>query len=444
MAGRRKRRLKSKMRFVIFLLVLVGLFAGGFAAANNLLWPWLAGTGNNTAKVEDREPEQDLTKLPGINVLMMGVDERESDRSQRTDTIILANINNEDNRISLLSIPRDTKVNLPGHGVNKINAANLYGGPEMAMDVVSKLTGVPVDYYIITNFNGFKGIVDALGGVTLEVEKPMYYHEDAYGGAYDINLQAGVQRLDGTKALMYARYRHDALGDITRTQRQLKLLTAIGEEVMKPSVVTKLPKLIPEIYKNIDTNMGLKQMIALARAGSNLDSVQMVSQTMPGWFLDENGVSYWYVDPQDARQVATALFEEGKVVDVVHGAINRNTEKQVAMEQPEKTSKPVADTGAAAPGGTASFAGNRQPAGKSTKAESRPAVDKPAGGEESTPVNNAAGEQTPAVLSNDNELSTQDREPVSRGTAQSGLGTAVQIEETLPVDSNHVQIIINP
>ncbi|SFR03751.1 LCP family protein [Desulfoscipio geothermicus] len=441
MTGRRKRRLKRKMRFVVFLLVLVGLFAGGFAAANNLLWPLFTDTGNNTAKARGRESEQDLTKLPGVNVLMMGVDERESDRSQRTDTMILANINNEDNRISLLSIPRDTKVNLPGHGVNKINAANLYGGPEMAMDVVSKLTGVPVDYYIITNFNGFKGIVDALGGVTLEVEKPMYYHEDAYGGAYDINLQKGVQRLDGTKALMYARYRHDALGDITRTQRQLKLLTAIGEEVMKPSVVTKLPKLIPEIYKNVDTNMGLKQMIAFALAGSNLDSVQLVSQTMPGWFLDENGVSYWYVDPQDARQVATALFEEGKVVDVVHGAINRNTEKQVAMEQPKKTSQPEVDNGAA---GTTPAAENRQLAGKSTKAESQPAVDKPAGGEESTPVDNATGDQAPAVELNNNGHSTQDQEPVSRSKAQSGINTAVQIEETLPVDSNHVQIIINP
>ncbi len=331
---KRKRKLKSKWRFAVFIVVMVFLFAAGFAAAGKL-WPLLLGP--ESAGDMDEEVDEQLAKLPGMNVLMMGVDEREGDKSLRTDTMILANINNKDNRISLLSIPRDTKVVLPGYGVNKINAANLYGGPEMAMDVVSSLTGVTVDYYIITNFNGFKDIVDALGGVTVDVEKDMYYHERAYGGKYDINLKKGVQRLNGEQALMYARYRRDELGDISRTQRQLKLLTAIGEEVMQPSTIAKLPKLIPGIYKNVKTNMGLKQLVAMARAAKNLENIQIVTQTLPGWFLDENGASYWYVDPDNARQVTMALFEEGRVVEVVRGAmVNNDGKKQVAMKEPEK------------------------------------------------------------------------------------------------------------
>ncbi len=336
MSIKRKRKLKSKLRLAAFLIVLIGLFAGGFVTANNLLWPLIADRPTVDLSATDDEAEK-FAKLPGINVLMMGVDERSDETSRRTDTMILANINNEENRVALLSIPRDTKVNLSGYGVNKINAANIYGGPELAMEKVSELTGVPVDYYVTTNFNGFKGIVDALGGVTVDVEKDMDYSERAYGGAYNIHLKKGVQELNGTQALMYARFRHDELGDITRTQRQLKLLTAIGDEAMKPSSITKLHKLVPQIYKNVDTNLGLSELIALAKAAKNLDNVQIVTQTMPGWFLDENGASYWYVELEKAREVATALFEEGKVVDVVQGAISDDTPTQLAMEQTQST-----------------------------------------------------------------------------------------------------------
>jgi len=333
MSVKKKRKLRSKMRLVVFIIVLLSLFGGGFVAANNLLWPLL--TGEPLVSLGTDDDVEKFAQMPGINVLMMGVDERSDETSLRTDTMILANINNKENRVALLSIPRDTKVEIAGHGTEKINAANIYGGPELAMQKVSELTGVEVDYYVTTNFNGFKDIVDALGGVTIDVEKPMNYTERAYGGAYDIHLAQGVQELNGNQALMYARFRHDALGDITRTQRQLKLLKAIGSETMQASSITKLPKLVPQVYKNVDTNLGLSEMVALAKAAKNLENVQIVTQTMPGWFLDEHGASYWYVDPAKAKEVATALFEEGRVVEVVQGALtgDQKPPTQVAMQQ---------------------------------------------------------------------------------------------------------------
>ncbi|WP_347489304.1 LCP family protein [Desulfoscipio sp. XC116] len=430
MSVKRKRKLKSKLRLFMFSLILVGLFAGGFAAANNFLWPLIAGEPLVDLDPTDDEADK-FAKMPGINVLMMGVDERSDETSLRTDTMILANINNKDNRVALLSIPRDTKVNLPGHGVNKINAANVYGGPELAMEKVSELTGVAVDYYVLTNFGGFKDIVDALGGVTVDVEDDLNYDEKAYGGAYSIHLKEGVQELDGDKALQYVRFRHDGLGDITRTQRQLKLLTAIGNETMQIGTITKLHKLVPQIYKNVKTNLKPAEMAALAKAARNLDNVQIVTQTMPGWFLDD-GASYWYVDPEKAREVATALFEEGKVVEVVQGAISNDTPKQVAMESNRSTGqeqRKASDADADA-NDADDAAKSTDPADNTGTAETD--VDESiAGGED-----NAGGDS--------GNISGEQQQPGNTSPHTSTSTAPDEGKQGEPVESGHVDIIINP
>jgi LCP family protein required for cell wall assembly len=150
-------------------------------------------------------------------------------------------------QMSLLSIPRDTRVNIPKYGWDKINAADALGGPELSMKVVSNLLDIPEKYYVQANFNGFKDIVDALGGVTLDVEQNMYHEDETDGGAYEINLKKGVQRLDGDKALQYVRYRDYAMGDIDRTKYQQKFLVALAKEMLQPSTILKLPALVPEI-----------------------------------------------------------------------------------------------------------------------------------------------------------------------------------------------------
>lgn len=264
----------------------------------------------------------DDVQLPkgSVNVLLMGMDARPGETRARTDTMILANIDNERNRMSLLSIPRDTRVSIPGHGMEKINSANIFGGPELATQTVSELVGVPVQYYVLTNWNGFKGIVDSLGGVTIDVEKRMYYASRADGPEYTIDLRPGVQHMDGEKALQYVRFRSDALGDISRTDRQLKFLKALAQEMMQAGTVTKLHKLVPEVQENVETNIGPVQMLAMAKAAKNFEQAQVVTQTLPGRFLNLNGASYWSVEPDQARMVAKSLFEEGKVMNVVLGS----------------------------------------------------------------------------------------------------------------------------
>ncbi len=295
-------------------LALLLFLGGGFLLANQLGFLWLGlavDPEGNT--VEASQPPESFT------VLLLGTDARPGEKVGRTDSIIVANVDGEKKRIALLSIPRDTRVEIPGHGTDKINAAAVYGGPALTCETVSNLIGMPVQYYALARWEGFKNIVDVLGGVTIDVERNMYHYDSSDGRQYAINLRKGVQRLDGDKALQYVRFRGDALGDIGRTERQLKFLKALAGEVMQPVTLVKLPRLVPEINKSVETNMGFKQMLALARAARYFDQAEIVTQTLPGRFLDLRGVSYWYVDPAQAHEVALALFEEGRVTEVVQG-----------------------------------------------------------------------------------------------------------------------------
>lgn len=330
---RPRRRLKRKLPFVLFILVVLLLATGSFLLAN-ALWFKLPGLPGN--------PEGNISEagqpVDSITVLLLGTDSRPGETVGRTDTIVVAHVDVAENRLSLLSIPRDTRVNIPKHGTDKINSANVYGGPALTARVVSDLIGMPVQYYALTNWGGFKDMVDTLGGITIDVEKRMYYYDRSDGPEYIINLQPGVQRLDGRKALQYVRYRNDALGDISRTGRQLKFLTALAHEIMQPDTILKLPRLIPQVNNCLDTNLAPRQLVALARTAKNLDQLATVTQTLPGRFSEQDGISYWAVDLRQAHQVARVLFEDGQVTEVIqNNTITENVYAAKVASRPPRT-----------------------------------------------------------------------------------------------------------
>jgi len=241
----------------------------------------------------------------------------------------------ENKRLAIMSIPRDTRVNIPGHGFRKINEAVVYVGPELVSKIVSDLLGVPVDYYVLTNFEGFKKIVDAVGGVKFYVPQDMYYYDPADGTLID--LKKGEQLLDGGKALQFIRFRGYPNGDIDRTMHQQEFFKALAKKILQPSNVTKLHNLIPSINDAIDTNLGIVQMIKLAKAAQNFKNLEIVSQTLPGRFADIDGISYWYVDPKTANEAVMALLR-GETVDVVQGPTiiqNSKEEKEDLKESRE-------------------------------------------------------------------------------------------------------------
>ncbi len=300
-----------------------------------------------------------------VSVLLLGIDARKGETMARSDTMILADVDPKSKRVTLLSIPRDTGVSIPGHGWDKINSATVYGGPELAMKVVSELTGVPVKHYVLTNFSGFKEIVDILGGVTIDVEQDMYHWDDEDGGVYEIDLEKGVQRLDGDKALQYVRFRDYLMGDIDRTVVQQKFLAALVKEVLKPATIPKLPKLVPEISRHVKTNLGMGDMITLASAARNLEDCSVIAQTLPGRPVDIGGGSYWGINPSEARQAVAMIFNGETLNNVVlstpltgqyAGAVGTKaagqpkTEEKTSEDDQTAEDKDGQDTGLSKPG----------------------------------------------------------------------------------------------
>ena len=249
------------------------------------------------------------------NILFLGVDASENPNDPwsgtRTDTIILVNIDPRNKSINALSIPRDSKVYLPrNNGVNKINAAHAIGGVDMIKRTVEETLGVHVDKYIVVHDLAVKEIVDAMNGVDVYIEKPMHYND--YSGKLHIHFSKGQHHLTGQEAVEYLRFRHDALGDIGRTQRQQWLLRSILTKLKEPTTITKIPDIISVAKKYVKTDMSfyeLSQYAALTRQ-ADMDRIEIA--TLPGAPNQKGYISYWILDPDKTQEVVNRLIYRDK------------------------------------------------------------------------------------------------------------------------------------
>lgn len=298
------------------LIVIAVLFAGfltGTAAFGFMFFGKDPGNINNPSSnpsnpsnpISGDETPVKLDKR--VSFLLMGADTRPGDDSFNADTLIVASVDPETKIISLLSVPRDTRVEFRGSRFLKINSIVMYSGIPELMNQVTKITGIPLDGYVMTNFEGFKSIIDTLGGIDMYVEQDMYRVTGDEVDGY-IDLKQGDQRLTGSQALQYARWRGDSLADISRTARQQNVLKAVAKEMMQVNTLTKLPKLIPQLMDAIQTDLSVADILRLSKVAVSFDSSNVVSQTLPGIFLDFNEISYWEVNLEQAKQTSQNLL----------------------------------------------------------------------------------------------------------------------------------------
>ena len=252
---------------------------------------------------------------PGEKViLMMGVDasglpgsEANSYKATRSDTMMLVRISPNHKTISVISIPRDSKVYLAeGNGINKINAAHAIGGPELAVQTVQDSLGIPVDNYVVVNYEGINDVVDALGGVSLYIDKPMHYRDRT--AKLNINFEPGEYDLNGKEAEAYLRFRHDKLGDIGRVRRQQYFVSSLAQKLQSPWVIPRLPGLVSLARKYVVTDMSLDDMTRLAFFIKNVETSNIRVATLPGHSGMQRGISYWIVDPEPAQKVLDRLL----------------------------------------------------------------------------------------------------------------------------------------
>lgn len=213
-----------------------------------------------------------------VNILILGTDRRdEGEKAARTDTMMVASLDPVANRAVVLSIPRDLWVFIPGYGEGRINTAHFYGelnggqGPALAKETVEANLGIPIDYYVRLDFEGFKEIVDTLGGVTIDVEAPIrddMFPDDNYGYRA-IYIPAGRQEMDGEMLLQYVRTRHGG-NDFERMRRQQQTLRALAQRALDLNLLPRLPALINTALDAISTDIQPLEILALANLGSQI------------------------------------------------------------------------------------------------------------------------------------------------------------------------------
>lgn len=251
--------------FVLFVLLIVAVSAAA--------WSWYYWNA--------------ITARGAVHVLVLGIDERTGEQGPfRSDTMILTRFAPRSPRVVTLSIPRDLWVTIPNYGENRINTANFFGGPALAKQTVSNTFGVPVHYYVRINFEAFTDIIDAMGGITVDVPQTLHdeYYPTADYGVKTIHIEAGTQHMDGETALIYARSRHST-SDFDRSQRQQQILAAMKRKLQRPTTWLRLPLVAFRTVTSIETDMPLSEWPVLGLIVLRTDNVDRLSigpeQTTP-------------------------------------------------------------------------------------------------------------------------------------------------------------------
>ncbi|WHX60492.1 LytR family transcriptional regulator [Peribacillus frigoritolerans] len=305
MRHEKKKKKKRTWLKVVGIIVLLFILAGGAFAYS--VWNSLTKTVDTMHTPIDRTTEKRtkdlaLSDQEPFSMLMLGVDERDGDKG-RSDTMIVLTVNPQKKSVKMLSIPRDTRTEIVGHGTqDKINHAFAFGGAKMSMDTIENFLDIPIDYYMKINMEGFKDIVDAVGGVT--VQNDLDFTSDG------IHFAKGTHTLNGKEALAYSRMRHDdPSGDFGRQSRQRAIIEAVIKEGASLSSLTKYDEVFAALGNNIQTNLTFDDMMDIQK--NYRDASKSITQSsINGNGTKIDGIYYYIVSDEEKEKVQSELKEQ--------------------------------------------------------------------------------------------------------------------------------------
>jgi len=258
--------------------------------------------GQGETDPDEQEKNEIAKQLGEYTVLLLGVDTPKGFKT-RTDTIMLATVDTKTRKARLVSIPRDTRVKIKG-AWDKVNAAYVYGGIDLAKETVEDFLGVKVDRYVVVNFNSLTKIVDAVGGIEVDVPVRMKYL------AENIDLYPGKQILNGADALAYSRYRYTDEGDIGRAKRQQEVIEILAKKIFSVEGLKNLPELVKLMQENVETDVPVREIFALAKLAPDIIENKIVSVVVPGKNEKIDGLWYWSPDLAKLEQQLRASTDE--------------------------------------------------------------------------------------------------------------------------------------
>ncbi|WP_404459625.1 LCP family protein [Sutcliffiella horikoshii] len=321
--NKKKKGKRLKRALLIFLTLFLAVVAYGgymlfetYQAANN------AYTELDREKSKYRDKEVEINKDP-FSVLIMGIEDYSTNgENGRTDTLIVATLNPKEKTMKLLSIPRDTLVYYEHLGYeSRINHAHAYGGKEMTIEKVEELLEVPIDYYSTVNFEGFKNVIDIIGGV--EVEVPFDFTEKSDVDNSILQFTEGKMNLNGEEALAYARMRkQDPRGDFGRNDRQKQIIQAAMSEMLKPGNLFKVDDIAKEMGNNVQTNIRVSEGIGLSKLYAGFNSSKMENVTLEGTDDTSTGAYYFIPYEESILEVRSILKQHLEIEEQTTEEVN--------------------------------------------------------------------------------------------------------------------------
>ncbi len=250
-----------------------------------------------------------------VTLLAVGVDTSEG--RGLADTLIALTVWPERGELAALSIPRDSRVLVPGVGTMRINASHSYGGLPLTIRTVEMLLGSHFDYYVEVDVPGLVELVDAVGGLEIEVEKRMYYRDRSQNLLID--LQPGLQHLDGEQAVGYVRFRHDAAGDFGRIERQRKFLRVLANELLSPDRVSRIPRLVETFRETVSTNLTVSDILSLKKLVEQVGPDGLLMETLPTYPTEIDGESVLVLDAERVQgTVDRVLWGQGTRIVILN------------------------------------------------------------------------------------------------------------------------------